>query len=111
MVPILPRSVGAFYLLWLFSLPASLSAWREPSTSVSLAASQAWRAPMQFGLFSESGYRRHTAPADAFEEDLREIVAADRLGFREAWIAEPNHVRANTVTNASLLMAKAAGLT
>jgi alkanesulfonate monooxygenase SsuD/methylene tetrahydromethanopterin reductase-like flavin-dependent oxidoreductase (luciferase family) len=66
---------------------------------------------MQFGLFSESGYRRHAVPADALEEDLREIVAADKLGFREAWIAEPNHVRANTVTNASLLMSKAAGLT
>jgi alkanesulfonate monooxygenase SsuD/methylene tetrahydromethanopterin reductase-like flavin-dependent oxidoreductase (luciferase family) len=66
---------------------------------------------MQFGLFSESGYRRHAVPADTFDEDLHEIVTADKLGFSEAWIAEPNHVRANTVTNASLLMAKAAGLT
>src|SRR5205807_7223161 len=49
--------------------------------------------------------------AQTYEEDIDEVVLADQLGFREAWIAEPNHVRANTVTHASLLMCKAAGLT
>lgn len=66
---------------------------------------------MQFGLFSESGYRQNAVPADAFEEDLFEIVLGDRLGFSEVWIAEPNHVRANTVTNANFIICKAAPLT
>jgi alkanesulfonate monooxygenase SsuD/methylene tetrahydromethanopterin reductase-like flavin-dependent oxidoreductase (luciferase family) len=66
---------------------------------------------MEFGLFSESGHRHNPIAATTYEEDLAEIVLADELGFREAWIAEPNHVRPNTVTHASLLMAKAAGLT
>lgn len=66
---------------------------------------------MEFGIFSESGFRSHALSADTYEEDLREVIAADRVGFREAWIAEPNHVRDNTVTHASILMAKAAGLT
>ena len=66
---------------------------------------------MEFGLFSESGHRRVTDAAQAYDEDLAEIVLADRLGMREAWIAEPNHVRAGTVTNAHMLMCKAAALT
>jgi alkanesulfonate monooxygenase SsuD/methylene tetrahydromethanopterin reductase-like flavin-dependent oxidoreductase (luciferase family) len=66
---------------------------------------------MQFGLFSESGYRRDATTAGAYGEDLAEIVEADRLGFREAWIAETNRVRPNTVTDANLLIAKLGGLT
>jgi alkanesulfonate monooxygenase SsuD/methylene tetrahydromethanopterin reductase-like flavin-dependent oxidoreductase (luciferase family) len=66
---------------------------------------------MEFGLFSESGHRHDTVSAQAYAADLAEIVLADKLGFREAWIAEPNHVRSNTVTHASLMMANAAALT
>ncbi|MBM2809968.1 MAG: hypothetical protein HW416_727 [Chloroflexi bacterium] len=66
---------------------------------------------MDFGIFSESGRRQHPSIADAYEEDLAEIIAADGLGMTEAWIAEPNHVRINTVTNAGLLMANAAART
>jgi alkanesulfonate monooxygenase SsuD/methylene tetrahydromethanopterin reductase-like flavin-dependent oxidoreductase (luciferase family) len=66
---------------------------------------------MEFGLFSESGYRQDVVTADAFEEDLAEIVRGDRLGFCEAWIAEPNHVRLNTVTDANLMICKLAALT
>lgn len=66
---------------------------------------------MQFGLFSESGYRQDPVTALAYEEDIAEIVEADRLGFREAWIAETNRVRPNTVTDANLLICKLAGLT
>jgi alkanesulfonate monooxygenase SsuD/methylene tetrahydromethanopterin reductase-like flavin-dependent oxidoreductase (luciferase family) len=66
---------------------------------------------MEFGLFSESGYRLNPVSADAYDEDLAEIIRADRLGFSEAWIAEPNHVRPNTVTDANLLICKLAGLT
>ncbi len=66
---------------------------------------------MQFGLFSESGHRHNPIAATTYQEDVDEIVLADELGFREAWIAEPNHVRANTVTHASMIICKAAGLT
>jgi alkanesulfonate monooxygenase SsuD/methylene tetrahydromethanopterin reductase-like flavin-dependent oxidoreductase (luciferase family) len=66
---------------------------------------------MEFGLFSESGYRLNPVTADAFDEDLAEIIRGDRLGYAEAWIAEPNHVRPNTVTDANLMIAKLAGLT
>ncbi len=66
---------------------------------------------MDFGLFSESGHRRVDDAAQAYDADLAEIVLADRLGMREVWIAEPNHVRPSTVTSAHLLMCKAAALT
>jgi limonene 1,2-monooxygenase len=66
---------------------------------------------MEFGLFSESGHRHNLVAAKTYQEDLDEVVLADQLGFREAWIAEPNHVRSNTVTHASFLMCKAAALT
>ncbi len=66
---------------------------------------------MDFGIFSESGHRTQPMAAQAFDEDLAEVVLADKLGVKEAWIAEPNHVRPNTVTHASLLMSKAAALT
>ena len=68
-------------------------------------------AAVQFGLFSESGYRQDATTAQAYDEDLAEIVEADRLGFEEAWIAETNRVRANTVTDANLLICKLAGIT
>jgi limonene 1,2-monooxygenase len=70
-----------------------------------------WGNGMDFGIFSESGYRRHPYPALTYEEDLFEITTADRLGFTEAWVAEPNLVRPNTVTNGGLIMAHAAALT
>jgi alkanesulfonate monooxygenase SsuD/methylene tetrahydromethanopterin reductase-like flavin-dependent oxidoreductase (luciferase family) len=66
---------------------------------------------MEFGLFSESGYRQEPVTALAYDEDIAEIVEADRQGFREAWIAETNRVRPNTVTDANLLICKLAGLT
>ena len=43
---------------------------------------------MEFGIFSESGVRGNAVAAQSYAEDLQEIVAADRLGFCEAWIAE-----------------------
>jgi hypothetical protein len=42
---------------------------------------------MEFGLFSQH-YRPARSVADAYEEDLFELVAADQLGYREAWISE-----------------------
>jgi limonene 1,2-monooxygenase len=42
---------------------------------------------MDFGLFS-NGQRHNAVAALTYEEDLHEIVLADELGFREAWISE-----------------------
>ena len=42
---------------------------------------------MQFGLLSLDE-RPNRSLADAWEEDLREVIEADRLGFQEAWITE-----------------------
>jgi hypothetical protein len=42
---------------------------------------------VEFGIWS-NGFRRHTEPVRAYEEDLREIIIADELGFREAWISD-----------------------
>jgi hypothetical protein len=42
---------------------------------------------MEFGLFSQH-HRPARSVADAYEEDLFEVVAADQLGYREAWISE-----------------------
>lgn len=66
---------------------------------------------MEFGLFSESGHRHGVTAAQSYDLDLAEIVLADRLGMREVWIAEPNHVRPATVTSAHMLMCKASALT
>ena len=42
---------------------------------------------MHFGIFS-NGFRPHTTAAQTYEEDIREIVLADKLGFRDAYISE-----------------------
>jgi len=66
---------------------------------------------VKFGIFS-NGLRRNMVAAVTYESDLQEIVAADRLGFEEAWVSE--HFGGwlpDTVPNAELLIAKAAGLT
>lgn len=70
---------------------------------------------MEFGLFS-NGFRPHTTPAQTYEEDLQEIVLADELGFRDAWISEhhgePVYIdKVDTLPIPEMLMCKAAGLT
>ena len=58
---------------------------------------------MQFGLFSND--RRPTRTlGEAWEEDIFEIVTADRLGFDEAWLSEHQ-------SPAELIICKAAGQT
>ncbi len=42
---------------------------------------------MEFGIFS-NGFRPHTSAAQTYEEDIYEIVLADKLGFRDAYISE-----------------------
>lgn len=70
---------------------------------------------MDFGIFS-NGFRPHSTAAQTYDEDIYEIVLADRLGFRDAYISEhhgePPYInRVDTIPMPELLMAKAAGLT
>ena len=70
---------------------------------------------MEFGIFS-NGFRPHTTASQTYEEDLREIVLADQLGFRDAYISEhhgePVYIdKVDTLPVPELLMCKAAGLT
>jgi hypothetical protein len=58
---------------------------------------------MEFGLFSQH-HRPARSVADAYEEDLFEVVAADQLGYHEAWISEH-------AFPAELFICKAGGLT
>ena len=58
---------------------------------------------MEFGIFSNSRRPARTI-GDASEEDLFEIVTADQLGFRVAWMSEHE-------SPAELIICKAAGLT
>ena len=58
---------------------------------------------MEFGLFSND--RRPTRTlGEAWDEDIFEIVTADRLGFHEAWLSEHQ-------APAELIICKAAGQT
>ena len=70
---------------------------------------------MEFGLFS-NGFRPHSVAGDSYDEDIREIVLAEQLGFRDAYISEhhgelPYINRVDTIPEPDLLMCKAAALT
>ncbi len=70
---------------------------------------------MEFGIFS-NGFRPHTSAAQTYEEDLAEIVLADQLGFRDAYISEHHGEsvyigKVDTLPVPELLMCKAAALT
>ncbi len=70
---------------------------------------------MEFGIFS-NGFRPHSTAAQAYGEDLSEIVLADQLGFRYAYISEhhgePVYIdKVDTLPVPELLMCKAAALT
>jgi limonene 1,2-monooxygenase len=70
---------------------------------------------MEFGIFS-NGFRPHSTAAQTYEEDLAEIVLADQLGFRDAYISEhhgePVYIdKVDTLPVPELLMCKAAALT
>ncbi len=70
---------------------------------------------MEFGIFS-NGFRPHTSAARTYEEDIHEIVLADKLGFRDAYISEhhgePPYIgRVDTIPAPELMMCKAAALT
>ena len=68
---------------------------------------------MEFGIFS-NGFRPHTTASQTYEEDLQEIILADQLGFRDAYISEhhgePVYInKVDTLPVPELLMCKAAG--
>lgn len=70
---------------------------------------------MEFGLFS-NGFRPHTSAAATYDEDIHEIVLADQLGFRDAYISEhhgePPYINAvDTIPIPEMMMCKAAALT
>ena len=70
---------------------------------------------MEFGIFS-NGFRLHTTASQTYDEDISEIVLADQLGFRDAYISEhhgePVYIdKVDTLPIPELLMCKAAALT
>ena len=42
--------------------------------------------PLEFGIFS-NGERGNRLAADTYDEDMLEVLFADRLGMTEAWIS------------------------
>jgi alkanesulfonate monooxygenase SsuD/methylene tetrahydromethanopterin reductase-like flavin-dependent oxidoreductase (luciferase family) len=70
---------------------------------------------MEFGIFS-NGFRPQTTAAQTYAEDIYEIVLADQLGFRDAYISEhqgesPYIGRIDISPAPDLMICKAAGLT
>jgi len=70
---------------------------------------------MEFGIFS-NGFRAATSASLSYDEDIHEIVLADQLGFRDAFISEhhgemPYVGRVDTIPAPDMLMCKAAALT
>src|SRR4029434_4638384 len=66
---------------------------------------------MQFGLFMTPLHPPHRAFADGYERDVAQIVLADRLGFREAWVGEHLTERWENAPAPDLLLAQALALT
>jgi alkanesulfonate monooxygenase SsuD/methylene tetrahydromethanopterin reductase-like flavin-dependent oxidoreductase (luciferase family) len=66
---------------------------------------------MQFGLFMMPLHPPSRAFADAYDRDMDQLVLADRLGFREAWIGEHITERWENAPAPDLLIAKALALT
>jgi alkanesulfonate monooxygenase SsuD/methylene tetrahydromethanopterin reductase-like flavin-dependent oxidoreductase (luciferase family) len=66
---------------------------------------------MQFGLFMMPLHPPHRAFADAYQRDIDQIVLADRLGFREAFVGEHLTERWENAPAPDLLIAQALALT
>ena len=69
---------------------------------------------MQIGIFS-NGNRNNKVAKLSYDEDLKEIIVADRLGMTEAWISEHGTFLAwqapDQLPCADLMICKAAALT
>src|SRR3989449_4563251 len=66
---------------------------------------------MHFGLFMMPLHPPDRAFADAYDRDIDQIVLADQLGFREAWVGEHLTERWENAPAPDLLIAKALALT
>src|SRR3989441_7627233 len=65
---------------------------------------------MQFGLFMMPLHPPHRAFADGCERDVDQIVLADQLGFRAAWVGEHLTERWENAPAPDLLLAQALAL-
>ena len=66
---------------------------------------------MQFGLFMMPLHPPHRSFADSYDRDLDLLVAADRLGYHEAWIGEHITERWENAPAPDLIIAKALAMT
>jgi alkanesulfonate monooxygenase SsuD/methylene tetrahydromethanopterin reductase-like flavin-dependent oxidoreductase (luciferase family) len=66
---------------------------------------------MQFGLFMMPLHPPYRAFADCYQRDVAQIVLADQLGFREAWVGEHLTERWENAPAPDLLLAQALALT
>ena len=66
---------------------------------------------MQFGLFMMPLHPPHRSFADSYDRDVAQIVLADQLGFREAWVGEHLTERWENAPAPDLLIAQALALT
>jgi alkanesulfonate monooxygenase SsuD/methylene tetrahydromethanopterin reductase-like flavin-dependent oxidoreductase (luciferase family) len=66
---------------------------------------------MQFGLFMMPLHPPYRSFADCYDRDIDQLVLADRLGFREAWLGEHITERWENAPAPDLLIAKALALT
>ncbi|PON14767.1 hypothetical protein C2W62_27325 [Candidatus Entotheonella serta] len=66
---------------------------------------------MQFGLFMMPLHPPYRSFADCYDRDMDQLVLADRLGFREAWLGEHITERWENAPAPDLLIAKALALT
>jgi alkanesulfonate monooxygenase SsuD/methylene tetrahydromethanopterin reductase-like flavin-dependent oxidoreductase (luciferase family) len=62
---------------------------------------------MDFGLFMMPLHPPHRALAEGYARDLEQIVLADQLGFREAWVGEHLTERWENAPAPDLLLAQA----
>jgi alkanesulfonate monooxygenase SsuD/methylene tetrahydromethanopterin reductase-like flavin-dependent oxidoreductase (luciferase family) len=66
---------------------------------------------MQFGLFMMPLHPPHRSFADSYDRDVAQIVLADQLGYREAWVGEHLTERWENAPAPDLLIAQALALT
>ena len=66
---------------------------------------------MQFGLFMMPLHPPYRAFADCYQRDVAQIVLADQLGYREAWVGEHLTERWENAPAPDLLLAQALALT
>lgn len=66
---------------------------------------------MEFGLFMMPLHPPYRSFADSYDRDIDQIVLADQLGFREAWVGEHLTERWENAPAPDLLLAKALALT